>query len=251
MWDKIWNWLQGDPFGGRFDNFFNEHESFKFIITWWFLIVVAIVILLLIIIICVAASKGKKRRAAKKEAAKNASGEETSAVSKEEPKKVVVSEEPKKVVEEEKVKEEPKKVVVSEEPKNKEVRVISSTTTEEDNKQVTYKEEVVITKKEQPKHEAPVKDKTEERLNDKGINTAALGHAKEVKDVYHVSQEKDSSHPHFKEWRVRKQGSQKTIKFFATQNEAIEYAKDLIETNSGNIVIHKIDGTIRKQNYSK
>lgn len=66
-------------------------------------------------------------------------------------------------------------------------------------------------------------------------------------DVYHISQNKDSESEHFKKWRVRKQGSQKTIKFFKTQKEAILFAEDLASKNGGKVVVHKKTGAIRKQ----
>ena len=68
---------------------------------------------------------------------------------------------------------------------------------------------------------------------------------------YHVSQNKDDKNPNFKKWRVRKEGSTKTIKYFETQKEAIEYATDLAEKAGSTIVIHKVDGSIRKQDYTK
>lgn len=77
---------------------------------------------------------------------------------------------------------------------------------------------------------------------------------KEVKKSapkYHVSQNKDSKSEHFKKWRVRQAGSDKTIKFYETQKEAIEAAKQFAESNDGSVVIHKVDGSIRKQDYSK
>lgn len=70
-----------------------------------------------------------------------------------------------------------------------------------------------------------------------------------VKDVYHISLNKDEKNPNFKRWRVRKQGSQKTIQYFDTQLEAINFAQDLADKADGSIVIHKVDGSIRKQNY--
>lgn len=66
---------------------------------------------------------------------------------------------------------------------------------------------------------------------------------------YHVSQNKDTNSAYYKQWRVRKSGSAKTIKYFKTQKEAIEYAEDLAEKAGTSIVIHKVDGHIRKQNY--
>ena|SRR5690554_7494745 len=68
---------------------------------------------------------------------------------------------------------------------------------------------------------------------------------------YHVSQNKDAKSNYFKQWRVRKEGSSKTIKYFNTQAEAIEFAEDLAEKNDTSVVIHKLDGSIRKQDYQK
>jgi uncharacterized protein YdaT len=68
---------------------------------------------------------------------------------------------------------------------------------------------------------------------------------------YHVSQNKDPKNDHYKEWRVRKEGSNKTIKYFNTQKEAIEYAEKLAEEAGSSVVIHKLDGSIRKQDYIK
>lgn len=72
----------------------------------------------------------------------------------------------------------------------------------------------------------------------------------QVKDIYHISLNKDEKNANFKRWRVRKQGSRKTIQYFDTQLEAIDFAQDLADKAGGSIVIHKVDGTIRKQNYS-
>lgn len=66
---------------------------------------------------------------------------------------------------------------------------------------------------------------------------------------YHVSQNKDKKSKFFKQWRVRKEGSAKTIKYFETQAEAIDFAQDLANKNDTSIVIHKLDGSIRKQEY--
>jgi|BioPla2DNA2_1021312.scaffolds.fasta_scaffold25680_3 outer membrane biosynthesis protein TonB len=66
---------------------------------------------------------------------------------------------------------------------------------------------------------------------------------------YHVSQNKDEKSEFFNQWRVRKSGSSKTIKYFRTQKEAIDYAKGLAKNAETDIVIHKTDGKIRKQKY--
>jgi hypothetical protein len=68
---------------------------------------------------------------------------------------------------------------------------------------------------------------------------------------YHVSQNKDDKSPQFKKWRVRKEGSTKTIQYFDTQKEAIDYAQELADKAGSSMVIHKVDGSIRKQDYSK
>lgn len=101
------------------------------------------------------------------------------------------------------------------------------------------KEKQVVEKKvvEQPKE--VVKEKEEEPKESV------------VKNTYHVSQNKDPKNDNYKKWRVRKEGSNKTIKYFDTQKEAIDYANELAANNEGNVVIHKLDGKIRKQDYSK
>lgn len=67
---------------------------------------------------------------------------------------------------------------------------------------------------------------------------------------YHVSQNKDDKSENHKKWRVRKEGSTKTIKFFNTQVEAIDFAQGLADKAGSSIVIHKVDGSIRKQDYT-
>lgn len=98
---------------------------------------------------------------------------------------------------------------------------------------------------EQPKPAATQTPKAEPKVEQK----AETSDDKAAK--YHVSQNKDSKSENYKMWRVRKQGSNKTIKFFKTQKEAIEYAEDLAEKAGSSVVIHKMDGKIRKQNYNE
>lgn len=100
--------------------------------------------------------------------------------------------------------------------------------------------------KEAPKHESQVPaspKKTE----------ASPKEVKPTNDVkprkYHVSYNRDPQSEHHKMWRVRKEQSDKTIKFFKTQKEAIDYAESLAEHAGTSVVVHKMDGTIRKQNY--
>ncbi len=87
-------------------------------------------------------------------------------------------------------------------------------------------------------------------VEDKAVAQSIKGDKSETKNRYHVSQNKDESSPHYKEWRVRKEGSDKTIQYFSTQKKAIEDAEKRAKKLGGSIVIHKVDGTIRKQKYS-
>ena len=70
--------------------------------------------------------------------------------------------------------------------------------------------------------------------------------AKEEKTAarnYHVAKRPDGK------WQVKFAGGEKAIKLFATQAEAIAYAKKLAENQDGSISIHKKDGKMRKQKY--
>lgn len=100
----------------------------------------------------------------------------------------------------------------------------------------------------EPKKETP-KVKTEEKIVKEQEPANESDMDRVVK--YHVSQNKDEKSPNFKKWRVRKEGSNKTIKFFDTQKDAISYAEDLAKTAGSSVVIHKVDGSIRKQDYTK
>jgi len=62
---------------------------------------------------------------------------------------------------------------------------------------------------------------------------------------YHISKREDGK------WQVKFAGGQKAIKLFDTQEQAIKYAKSLADSQDGSITIHKVDGKIRKQDYTK
>lgn len=128
---------------------------------------------------------------------------------------------------------------------------------ENEEKEKVVKKESVATK---PKTEeakvtkTPTKNAKEEVAGDDLEDVekeAAEIKVKKRNAKYHVSQNKDEKSQFFKQWRVRKEGSKKTIKYFATQLEAIAYAEDLAEKNDSSVVIHKVDGSIRKQDYTK
>ena len=59
--------------------------------------------------------------------------------------------------------------------------------------------------------------------------------------VYHVSKRKEDS-----KWKVFNAGSDKVIKLFATQAEALAFAKDLAKKNDGSVMLHGLDGKLRK-----
>ncbi len=52
-------------------------------------------------------------------------------------------------------------------------------------------------------------------------------------------------------WIVKRENSSKIVRSLETQKEAISYATIKALTNDTTVVIHKKDGKIRKQNYSK
>lgn len=62
---------------------------------------------------------------------------------------------------------------------------------------------------------------------------------------YHVSLRADGK------WQVKGEKAEKALKLFDTQKEAIDFAKAHADSQEGTIVIHKKDGKIRKQDYSK
>lgn len=153
-------------------------------------------------------------------------------------------------------------------PKNKKT-THTAVKTEAELKQSSAKNEVKSTPKEEVKVE-PVKEEKNETVEeeieetDSSLSTeqkpkakkataskATDGEAKKKVAKYHISQNKDDEHENAGWWRVRKEGSTKTIKYFKTQKEAIAYAEKLAENQDSSIVIHKKDGSIRKQDYSK
>ncbi len=67
--------------------------------------------------------------------------------------------------------------------------------------------------------------------------------ASEGSKNYHVAKRADGK------WQVKFAGGEKAIKLFATQAEAIAYAKKLAANQEGAISIHKKDGKLRKQKY--
>ncbi|NLK12137.1 MAG: DUF2188 domain-containing protein, partial [Candidatus Phytoplasma sp.] len=116
--------------------------------------------------------------------------------------------------------------------KKKKQEVVEETKVEKD-----LEQEVKEVPTEKPKA-VEKKVKAEETVED-DVSEDAEVDAKETKkqvaNKYHISQNKDEKSPHFKSWRVRKAGSNKTIKYFETQAEAIKFAEGLAERNDGSI----------------
>ena len=63
--------------------------------------------------------------------------------------------------------------------------------------------------------------------------------------TYHVTLNPDGK------WQVKAEKAAKALRVFDTQREAIAYAETIAENQDGSFVIHKKDGRIRKQDYSK
>lgn len=92
------------------------------------------------------------------------------------------------------------------------------------------------------KASAPAKEKTPAK-EEKAKAPAPAKEEKNAARNYHVAKRPDGK------WQVKFAGGEKAIKLFATQAEAIEYAKKLAENQDGSISIHKKDGKMRKQKY--
>ncbi|MGD9909870.1 MAG: DUF2188 domain-containing protein [Candidatus Izemoplasmatales bacterium] len=155
----------------------------------------------------------------------------------------ILTSKPKKVATPEKVeqaKETPKEIVpevVVQKEVEKEETIVEPQVVKEEPKEEIVLEPQTITEENTVEKEKPV---TEE------LKKTPVKNPK-----YHVSQNKDEKSPNFKKWRVRKEGSEKTIKFFDTQKDAIAFAEGLANAAGSSVVIHKVDGSIRKQDYTK
>lgn len=123
-----------------------------------------------------------------------------------------------------------KKVKESEKQEVKEQSKVEDKPKQEVKSQPVKKEEKTVKKESVKQEEKPVSEPQQSQK-------------------YHISQNNDDKSEFYKQWRVRKSGSNKTIKFFKTQKEAIDYAKSLAKNADTDIVIHKVDGKIRKQKY--
>lgn len=103
-----------------------------------------------------------------------------------------------------------------------------------DESEIAVAEEVSDAEAESAVEETAVADRTE-----------PVKEAKPRPVNYHVSLREDGR------WQVKKAKGERAIKLFATQAEAIAFAKERAERLDASVTIHKKDGKIRKQNYNK
>lgn len=129
-------------------------------------------------------------------------------------------------------KEEPKKVEKKEEKKEEEKPVKAEVKPAEAEATTTKPETVKAEKKAEP---APKKEE---------VKPAPAAPKKERQTNYHVVLKGDK-------WQVKRENAAKALKNFDTQQEAIDYAKEKAESQGNQVVIHKTDGKIRKQNYNQ
>lgn len=98
----------------------------------------------------------------------------------------------------------------------------------------------VVKQTETKKAEKPAVKKTEVKVEAKK-ETKAVDNK-----VYHISKRKEDG-----KWQVKFASGEKAIKLFDTQAEAIKYTEKMSKNQDASMQIHKADGKIRKQDYSK
>ena len=110
----------------------------------------------------------------------------------------------------------------------------------------TTKKETV--KKEVNKAKTSAKKEQLKKVTNKKEKTATEKKVRKTSStkIYHISLRKNDG-----KWQVKYGGGKKAIKLFDTQAEAIKFAEERAENQEGHISIHKKDGKIRKQDYSK
>lgn len=166
-----------------------------------------------------------------KESAKTATATKKDAVSTAKTEKVTARP-TKKATEEAVVKQKAKTATsVSAEP-SKEKRAQNATATKKTAPKTLQKQQVAVENTENENDTEVV------------IETVSSASQKPTYKKYHISQRNDTNM-----WQVKAEGADKALKLFKTQQEAIEYAKKVAESQDGSIMIHKKDGSFRKLNY--
>ena len=95
-----------------------------------------------------------------------------------------------------------------------------------------------------PAKKAPAKAATTKSAAKPAVITKTPVKAGTGKTAYHVSKRDNDG----REWKVFIQGSNKVIKLFNTQAEALEYAKSICKNKDDGsyVLLHGLDGKIRK-----
>lgn len=106
-----------------------------------------------------------------------------------------------------------------------------------DERSTVMKPDIYVVEEVEPDEEEVVEEEVKEEV-------------KQKIQKYHVSQNKNKDAEYYMKWRVRKESSDKTIQYFDTQKLAIDYAQGLAAKFGTTVVIHKLDGSIRKQDYT-
>lgn len=107
-------------------------------------------------------------------------------------------------------------------------------------------EEVVEPVAEEPAVVAEDSDdvEVEEVDDDDEEDVVESGRTVSTVKVYHVSLRRDDGM-----WQVKLGKGNRALKLFKTQAEAIVFAKEKAKNQEGRVVIHKVDGKIRKLRY--
>ena len=104
------------------------------------------------------------------------------------------------------------------------------------------KEEPVEEETPEVKEEPKTKKATPKKKTTSKPKTSSASKYKDGARVYHISRSKLIS----RSWQVKLATGEKAIKIFATQAEAIAYAKKLVKSQGGSIRIHSMKGQLRK-----
>ena len=118
----------------------------------------------------------------------------------------------------------------------------------EEPQEKTEVEEVVSEQVEETPQEEPQEEEKEEAAPPEPveeIEEKQVQKKRKAPKQYHISLRVDNK------WQLKFGGSSKALKLFDTQKEAIEYAKPLAAKQKAALVIHRTDGKIRKQDYTK
>lgn len=119
---------------------------------------------------------------------------------------------------------------------NNDNAVKNESDTQENSKQSEVKKMNKTTAKKTQEKKAAKLATTKEKAAPKAEDKESVNYR-----IYHISyREKDRA------WAVKYQKGQRAIKLFATQAEAIEYAKALAKNQDGSIRVHSTKGRIRK-----